>query len=79
MDAIIGRYKVCMEEDGLVLKHPTGITFHFLPDEALGLRNFINLYRKSLTEMQCDTVPQIKEIETEAVHDHNNRWRGKES
>ena len=79
MDAIIGRYKVCMEETGLVLKHPTGLSFQFLPDEALELGNFINLYRKSLAEMQCNTEPQHKEINTEAVHDHNSRWRGKES
>src|SRR6266700_4223631 len=27
MDAIIGRYKVSMEETGLVLRHPTGLRF----------------------------------------------------
>lgn len=79
MDAIIGRYKVRMEETGLVLTHPTGLSFQFLPDEALELGNFINLYRKSLAEMQCNTQPQHKEVNTEAVHDHNSRWRGKES
>lgn len=79
MDAIIGRYKVCMEESGLVLKHPTGISFNFLPDETLELLKFINLYRKSLDEVQHEPEYQFKEIDTEAVHDHNKRWKGRES
>ena len=29
MDAIIGRYKVRMEETGLVMRHPTGLIFDF--------------------------------------------------
>ena len=77
MDAIIGRYKVRMEETGLVLKHPSGLSFDFLPNEVLALWNFIDFYREQLSGMQIDTKPQIEAIDTEELVDHNNRWRDK--
>ena len=43
MDAIIGRYKVRIEETGLILKHPSGISFDFLPNEVLGALEFHRL------------------------------------
>jgi hypothetical protein len=73
MDAIIGRYKVRMEETGLVLKHPSGISFDFLSNEVLALWNFIDFYREQLS----DTKPQIEAVDTEEFIDHNNRWRDK--
>ena len=77
MDATIGRYKVCMEETLLILKHPSGISFDFLPNEVLALWNFIDFYREQLSGMQIDTKPQIEAIDTEELVDHNNRWRDK--
>jgi hypothetical protein len=77
MDAIIGRYKVRMEETGLVLKHPSGVSFDFLPNEVLGLWNFIDFYREQLSDMQLDTRPQIEAVDTEELIDQNNRWRDK--
>ena len=79
MDAIIGKYRVQMEETGLVIKHPTGLSFDLLPDEVIGLGNFIDCYRESLVELQRDTEPRLKAIDTEAVYDHNKRWTDKQS
>lgn len=55
MDAIIGRYRVRMEEMGLILKHTSGISFDLTPDETLSLLDFINAYRQTLLFMQQDT------------------------
>ena len=82
MDAFIGRYKVRMEETGLVLQHPTGISFDLLPNEALELWKFINFYREPLTSKKHDTEPELKAIDTKAIDteelfDHNKRWREK--
>jgi hypothetical protein len=76
MDAIIGRYKVRVDDGGLVLKHPTGISIDFRPNEALGLWRFI-VYREQLPDMQFDTKPYLKETDTEELIDHKNRWRDK--
>jgi hypothetical protein len=48
MDVIIGKYRACMEEEGLLLKHESGIQFDLETDETLELLNFINTYRKAL-------------------------------
>ena len=77
MDAIIGRYKVRMDETGLVLKHPTGISIDFQPNEVLGLWRFIDFYREQLLDMQLDTKPQLEATDTEELIDHKNRWRDK--
>ena len=66
MDAIIGRYRVRMEEMGLILKHPSGISFDLTADETLSLLDFINAYRQTLVMMQQestqDTEPQLERI-----------------
>ncbi len=54
MDAIIGRYRARMEETGLILTYPAGISFDLTVDEALGLLNFLCLYQQALLEMQGD-------------------------
>ncbi len=79
MDAIIGKYRVSMEETGLIIKHPTGLSFELQPEEVIGLGNFIECYRKSLTEVQRETEPRLQAIDTETVHDHNQRWRDMQS
>jgi len=55
MDAIIGRYRVHVEETGIVLKHQSGICFDLLPDEALGILDFIKAYRQTLIMMERNT------------------------
>jgi hypothetical protein len=77
MDAIIGRYKLRMDETGLVLKHPTGIIIDLRPNEVLGLWRFIDFYREQLSDMQRDTRPQLETTDTEELIDHKNRWRDK--
>jgi hypothetical protein len=68
MEAIIGRYRVRLEETGLVLTHPVGITFDLTPDETLGLWNFIKVYRQTLITMQRDTDPRLGRIATDEDH-----------
>jgi hypothetical protein len=70
MDAIIGKYRMRMEETGLILKHVSGISFNLVPEEALGLLDFLNAYRHTLqaivdevdTVAHVDTDPQMKRI-----------------
>ena len=62
MDAIIGRYRLRMEETGLLLKHEAGIIFDMTPDETLGLLNFISAYRENLETMEVETEPRLKRI-----------------
>jgi len=54
MDAIIGRYRVRMEESGLVLGHMSGINFDLTVDETVGLLDFLNAYRQTLSALQHD-------------------------
>lgn len=62
MDAIIGRYRARMEENGLLLKHATGITFDLNLEETLALLDFINAYRPTLLMMMRETDPQLQRI-----------------
>ncbi len=52
MDAMIGRYRACMEQTGLILRHATGISFDLTADETLGLLNFLNAYQQTLLALQ---------------------------
>jgi hypothetical protein len=82
MDAIIGRYKVRVEETGLVLRHPTGLSFELEPNEVLGLWKFINFFREPFTEKQIETDHQHKATDagdTEELINFNQRWRDKQS
>jgi hypothetical protein len=69
MDAIIGRYRIRMEETILVITHPTGISFDLVLDEILGLVDFINVYRQSLIAIQHDTEPRLERI---VIDEDNN-------
>lgn len=62
IDAIIGRYRVRMEEAGMVLTHPTGISFDLTVDEALSLYEFIDVYRQALKVDERETDPEIKRV-----------------
>lgn len=77
MDAIIGRYRVRIEENRLILKHPSGVSFDLLSDEALGLWDFIDVYKASLISMKKNTKRPIDAIDTEEVNDLNKHGRNK--
>lgn len=62
IDAIIGRYRARVEETGLILTHPSGISFDLTAEEALALQDFVAAYRKTLLAPDCDTEPVIKRI-----------------
>ncbi|HVB73354.1 MAG TPA: hypothetical protein VNE38_07320 [Ktedonobacteraceae bacterium] len=62
VDAILGRYRVHMEETGLVLTHPSGMCFDLTADEALGLLDFIGVYRKTLLALERETDPQMERV-----------------
>jgi hypothetical protein len=62
MDAIIGRYRVRMEESGLVLTHPSGISFDMTADEALELQDFLKVYRRTLITSERETNPELERI-----------------
>jgi hypothetical protein len=50
MDAIIGKYRVSMEETGLILTHPAGISFDLTLKEAIELMEFIRVYQDAIDE-----------------------------
>jgi hypothetical protein len=62
MYVIIGKYGVLMNETGLALTHPTGISFHLTPDEAEGIMRFIKVYQDAMATEQRDTEPYIERI-----------------
>ena len=66
MDAIIGRYKVRMEDSGIILTHPSGISFEITPKEALDLQDLLKVYRQTLltTELttERETNPELERI-----------------
>ncbi len=62
MDAIIGRYRVRMEEMGLVLTHSSGISFDLTAEEALDLMDFIKVYRQALMTTERETNPELERI-----------------
>jgi hypothetical protein len=70
MDAIIGKYKVRMESNHLVLTHSSGISFSLTLEEATGLFNFMNVYQDALTHKLADTEPRMESIYLEKPNDH---------
>jgi hypothetical protein len=62
VDAIIGRYRLRMEETGLLLKHEVGIIFDLTASETLGLLNFISAYRENLEAVEGETEPHLKRV-----------------
>ena len=60
MDAIIGKYRVRMEETGLILTHPTRLSFDLTLDEVVRLTEFINVYKDAIALALRDTEPQLK-------------------
>jgi hypothetical protein len=62
MDAIIGRYKVRIEDSGIVLTHPSGISFEITAEEALELQDFLKVYRQTLLTAERETNPELERI-----------------
>jgi hypothetical protein len=69
MDAIIGRYKVRMEDSGIILTHPSGISFEITSKEALDFEDLLKVYRQTLlttttTELtsERETNPELARI-----------------
>jgi len=62
MDAIIGRYKVRMEDSGIILTHPSGISFEITAEEALDLQDFLKVYRQTLLTFERETNPELERI-----------------
>jgi hypothetical protein len=69
MDAIIGRYKVRMDNNQLILTHSAGISFSLTLEEALGLFNFMSVYQDTLTHKLTDTEPSIEVIHLKKPND----------
>jgi hypothetical protein len=61
MYAIIGRYKVSMEDTGLIIKHGAGIAFDLTPGETLGLLDFMKAYQQTLISIR-DAEPETQPI-----------------
>ena len=74
MDAIIGRYRVRVEDTGIVLRHQSGICFDLLPDEALGILDFIKVYRQSLVIMERNTEA-LKSIVLDGYNERSEQRR----
>ena len=47
MDALIRKYKLRVEEWGLILTHPVGMSFDLTLEEAEGLMEFISIVSSS--------------------------------
>ena len=62
MDAAIGRYRVRVEKSGLVLTHPSGISFDISTVEALELSDFLKVYRRTLITSERETNPKLTRI-----------------
>jgi hypothetical protein len=73
MDAIIGRYRVRMEENGLMLKHAAGINFDLTVEETLGLFDFINVYRETLLALKQADPETDPRLERVILHDEDNK------
>lgn len=62
IDAIMGRYRVRIENGGMVLTHPAGISFDLTVEEALMLHEFIGMYHKTLQAVERETEPELKRV-----------------
>ncbi len=62
MDAIIGRYKVGLNETGLTIKHETGIAFELTIEETLGFFSFLKVYHETLLTLKDDDEPETEKL-----------------
>lgn len=77
MHATIGKYTMSIDGYKLICTHPTGISFDFTIDEALGLMRFIAVYQDAMTAAQQHPHSGGKSAQIHAEHvvpaqnDHN--------
>jgi hypothetical protein len=62
MDAQIGNYKIHLKEDGLRLRHRTGLGFEMTREEALGFLQVLQLYQQTWVKQSSTTDPQTQPI-----------------
>jgi hypothetical protein len=62
MTAIIGRYRIDIEEDSFIVTHQAGIKFDLTRDEAVGLLDFLISYQDILSHSDPDTDPRMKRV-----------------
>jgi len=51
-----------MGDSGIILTHPSGISFEITADEALELQNFLKVYRQTLLTSERETNPELERI-----------------
>lgn len=71
MDAIIGKYKARIEKTGLLLNHPTGISFDLTLTEAIELMEFIKVYQAAIINALRDAEPGIEGVVVNGKVDNN--------
>lgn len=69
MDAIIERYRARIGDSGLVLTHPSGISFELTADEALELLQFLKVYIRTINPTERETNPELERI---VLKDHES-------
>ena len=62
MDAIIGKFRVCMDGNSVILTHRAGISFDLTPEEALGFVDIISVYRETLIDIAEDKEEEPEKI-----------------
>ena len=62
MDAIIGKFRVCTDENSVILTHRAGISFDLTPEEALGFVDIISVYRETLIDIAEDKEEEPEKI-----------------
>ncbi|HKV58968.1 MAG TPA: hypothetical protein VJO32_11835 [Ktedonobacteraceae bacterium] len=73
----IGKYGVHMEEAGLILVHPTGISFALTQDETVALMRFIKVYHDAIESALRNTEPRFQRIAIPERTKTSKRARGK--
>jgi hypothetical protein len=62
MDAILGRYRVRVNDTGLVLTHLAGISFDITANEALAFLDFLDSHQQTLIATQPEANPQAESV-----------------
>lgn len=73
MDAIIERYRARIGDSGLVLTHPSGISFELTADEALELLQFLKVYIRTINPTERETNPELERIVLKD-HEGSRTW-----
>ena len=74
MDAILGRYRVYINDTGLVLTHPAGISFDITANEALALLDFLESHQHTLLATQSVANSQEEGVSSLNVRIEKFTW-----